>query len=451
MNFKHKVVKTLVAVGLVLSMTTGLAMASVGTGIVTASSLRLRSEPTTSSRILTSASKGSKVEILEGQSDGWYKVSYNNVVGYMSAEWLNVTQTSEEDNGTAAETKQGTVNAGPLNVRSGPGTSYKKVGSLKKGAAVTIVETAGSWYKITSGSVSGYVSATYITLSTVVTGSTNISPDSGASATDETQGRVNTASLNVRSGPGTSYARIGSLKLNTLVNIVSSANGWYQITTNSISGYVSADYITLGSDPLAEPEEGMITHAALNVRTGPGTSYTKISSLSRGTIVKVLDKVNGWYKISYGSVTGYVSGSYVIILESSPSTSRVGQAAAAMAASLIGCKYVYGAEGPSTFDCSGLSYYIFKQLGYTLSRGSSGQYQNNGVFVSRNDIQPGDLVFFFDAKYDNSGGTLPTTHMGIYVGNNQFIHASTTTRTVKYSDLFGGYYESRIVGFKRIG
>ena len=119
--------------------------------------------------------------------------------------------------------------------------------------------------------------------------------------------------------------------------------------------------------------------------------------------------------------------------------------------SLVGSPYVYGAEGPNSFDCSGLSYYIYKQLGYTLSRGSSSQYKNNGSFVPMSEIEPGDLIFIFDPRFDSSGGTLPTTHMGIYVGNGQFIHASTTTYRVQYDDLYGSYYTPYIVGVKRIG
>ena len=128
----------------------------------------------------------------------------------------------------------------------------------------------------------------------------------------------------------------------------------------------------------------------------------------------------------------------------------MGEAAAALAASLVGKPYVYGAAGPNGFDCSGLMYYIYRQLGYSIARGSSSQYNQSGYFVSTSEMQPGDLVYFFDPKFDSSGGTLPTTHVGIYVGNNQFIHASTTSYQVQYDALFGGYYGPYVVGVKRI-
>ena len=146
-----------------------------------------------------------------------------------------------------------------------------------------------------------------------------------------------------------------------------------------------------------------------------------------------------------------MSADYIAILDGSSTSSSVGAAAASLAASLVGKPYVYGASGPNGFDCSGLMYYIYKQLGYSIARGSSSQYYQSGYFVSTDALQPGDLVFFFDPRYDSSGGTLPTTHVGMYVGNNQFIHAATTSYRVQYDTLFGGYYGPYVVGAKRIG
>jgi len=368
-----RIAQALAAVGLALVLTVGTAFASFGTGIVTADALHLRMQPSSSSRSLALVSKNTTVELLSDEVDGWYKVSYRGMEGYMSADWLDVTvNASAGSNGgddadsSGSQATTAVVKDGPLNVRSGPGTGYSRIGSLRKGTQVTILETLNGWYKISSGSLVGYVSAQYIS----------------TDGTVAQQGLVIAGPLNVRSGPGTNYSRIGSLKQGASVTINSSANGWYHITCGSLSGYVSAQYVS----PMDE-------------------------------------------------------------LSSSP----VGAAAAALAISLVGSPYVYGAEGPNAFDCSGLSYYIYGQLGYTLSRGSSSQYKNNGQFVTRDQLEPGDLVFFFDPKFDGSGGTLPTTHMGIYVGNGQFIHASTTSYRVQYDNLFNSYYTKYIVGFKRIG
>lgn len=377
MNIRKKLVRALLSAGLVIAMTTGLALASIGTGTVTADSLRLRGEANTNSKTLAFVPKNTSVTLLEKVSDSWYRVKYNNLEGYMSADWLNANLTGEASaqapsvGADQGQSLQGRVNAGPLNVRSGPGTAYGKVGSLKKGALVTIEDD--------------------------------------------------------------------------------SVDGWYQITSGSVSGYVSAGYITLGADAVSEPLKGMVTTGVLNVRSGAGTSYGRVGTLKRGATVTIENTVGSWYQIASGSLRGYVSADYVVLLDGSAGSSELGVSAAAMAASLVGCRYVYGAEGPNGFDCSGLFYYIFRQLGRPITRTSSSQYNKDGVFVSRDDIQPGDLVFFFDPKFDGSGGRLPTTHVGIYMGNNQFIHASTVTYKVQYDTLFGSYYGNYVVGFKRVG
>ena len=383
MSSKRNVVKAIVAAGLTVALTSGIALASIGTGTVTASTLRLRSEGTTQSATLAYAPRSAQVTILSAVSENWYKVTYDGVEGYMSAEWLDV-DLSGSDGSTSnevVEPRQAVVTDGPLNVRAGAGTSFDKVGTLQKGDIVTVTdESMEGWYGVTCGDVSGYVSSEYISFDL------DAVEDEGDSAPSQPkQGRVNTSVLNVRSGAGTSYDRVGTLRLGAVVTITDeSVSGWYGISSGSLEGYVSAEYITI------------------------------------------------------------VDGS------SSSGSSSVGDAAAALAASLVGKPYVYGAAGPNGFDCSGLMYYIYKQLGYSIARGSSSQYYQSGYFVSTSEMQPGDLVYFFDPKFDGSGGTLPTTHVGIYVGDNQFIHASTTSYRVQYDPLFGGYYGPYVVGVKRI-
>ncbi len=374
----RKLLRGLLAGGLTAALTAGVAFASIGTGTVTAgSSLRLRAQPSTASSTLAIAPYKASVDVLENAGNGWYKVSYRDMEGYMSGDWLAITLDGDADTPQApAET--GYVNAGPLNVRSGPGTGYSRIGSLSAGTAVTIAEKLDGWFKITGGGVSGYVSAVYITL-----------------------------------GAAPSAAP---------------------------------------SDSAAVSEKGYVNASALNVRSGPGTGYGKIGTLYMGAAVTITEKLDGWYKVASGSVTGYVSAGY-ITLGDPPAASGLGAQAAALARQQVGKRYVYGATGPYAFDCSGLIYYIYRSLGVSMARGASSQYYNNGYFVSANlnAMQPGDLLFFFDRAYDSSGGRLPVTHVGIYVGNNQFVHASTARSGVRLEALFGGYHGPHLVGVKRIG
>ena len=274
---------------------------------------------------------------------------------------------------------------------------------------------------------------------------------------------VTADSLRLRSGASTSSSTITQAPKGAQVTVEEDAGGgWYKVTYGDKAGYMSGEWlqVTLADGAVALPDEpapradapeqkrGLITASVLNVRSGPGTTYDKVASLRGGTVVDIAaDAGSGWYQIS----SGYISAEYVTLVDASyEGSSAVGASAAAMARQLVGCRYAYGAAGPSSFDCSGLMYYIYKQLGHPIARGSSGQYYNNGYFVSTSAMQPGDLIFFFDRRFDSSGGTLPTTHVGMYVGDGQFIHASTTTYRVQYDSIYG-YYAPYIVGAKRIG
>ena len=466
MSSKRNVVRAVVAAGLTVALTTGIALASIGTGTVTASALRLRSQATTQSATLAYAPHSAQVTVLSAVSEGWYQVTYDGAIGYMSADWLDLDLSGSGGSASdgAQEVRQGVVTDGPLNVRSGPGTSYDKVGALQAGDIVTVTGGEdGGWYAVTCGDVSGYVSAQYISfdLDAAQEPEQPQAPDNsvdGGSA-QPVEGVVTADVLNVRAGAGTSYERVGVLRKGDLVTVTDqSVDGWYGVTCGDVSGYVSSQYISFDLDaaeedePQAEPKQGRVNTSVLNVRAGAGTSYDRVGSLRLGAMVTITDEsVDGWYGITSGSLSGYVSAQYITLVDGSASgSSSVGQAAADLAASLVGSPYVYGAEGPYGFDCSGLLYYIYRQLGCSIARGSSSQYNQSGYFVSAAEIQPGDLVFFFDPRFDGSGGTLPTTHAGIYVGGNQFIHASTTSYRVQYDPLYGGYYEPYIVGFKRI-
>lgn len=112
-----------------------------------------------------------------------------------------------------------------------------------------------------------------------------------------------------------------------------------------------------------------------------------------------------------------------------------------IAKSKMGCKYVWGATGPNTFDCSGLMLWSFRQIGVKLPRTSKEQ-SNAGQYVSRANLKPGDLVFF------NTSGK-GVSHVGLYIGNNQFVHAPNRRTVVKINDL-SGYYLQRYVTGRRV-
>jgi len=106
----------------------------------------------------------------------------------------------------------------------------------------------------------------------------------------------------------------------------------------------------------------------------------------------------------------------------------------AYARTFLGCAYVYGGNGPKSFDCSGLTKYVYQHFGYNINRTATQQLKN-GVTVSKENLQPGDLVFF------NSAGTGvdKATHVGIYIGSGNFLHASNKKVGVTITSLSDAY------------
>lgn len=195
------------------------------TGTVTASSLNVRTGPGTSYTRIKTISKGTAVTVL-GTSGDWYYISVGGQNGYVSAEYISIS-------GGAPAQQKGTVTASSLNMRSGPGTSYSRITTLPRGTVVTVLSASGSWYQISVGGQTGYVTSEYLTVE-------------GAASTRT--GTVTAASLNVRRGAGTGYAVIIVIPRGTAVTINSATGGWYHVSFtrngSSYTGYVSAEYIS---------------------------------------------------------------------------------------------------------------------------------------------------------------------------------------------------------------
>ncbi|TCN04999.1 L,D-peptidoglycan transpeptidase YkuD (ErfK/YbiS/YcfS/YnhG family) [Bacillus sp. BK006] len=194
------------------------------------------------------------------------------------------------------------VTASKLNVRSGAGTTYGIIGSVVKGQTLSVMSKSGSWYKINYNGRTGYVSSDY-----VQTSGTTTPPAESTTYT------VTASTLNVRSGAGTNYASIGSVTKGQKLSVVSKSGSWYKINYNGRTGYVSSDYVqTSGTTtPPAESTTYTVTASTLNVRSGAGTSYASIGSVTKGQKLSVVSKSGNWYKINYNGRTGYVSSDYV--------------------------------------------------------------------------------------------------------------------------------------------
>jgi cell wall-associated NlpC family hydrolase len=122
----------------------------------------------------------------------------------------------------------------------------------------------------------------------------------------------------------------------------------------------------------------------------------------------------------------------------------IGQQIADFALQFAGYSYVYGSSSPeSGFDCSGLTSYVYRHFGYTISRTASQQFKNNGKPVGKEELLPGDLVFF---SSDGAG----VTHVGLYIGGGKFVNASNERTGVIVSSLSSDWYTKTWWGARRL-
>lgn len=278
----------------------------------------------------------------------------------------------------------------------------------------------------------------------------------GASAACVGVGTVNeeAAALRLRSEPSASASILATAPQGDVVVVLEQVDeNWYKVDYKSVEGYMSAEYLDVETTADVELGYGVVRDVSsmLNVRSGPDTDCSLVDTLRNHSVVSIIGVENGWYKISFGGNTGYVSSDYLTLCKDStglradeePSVSNLGSQIVAYGEQFLGIPYVWGGNGPRSFDCSGFTKYVMNHFGYDISRTASAQ-ATNGIAVSRSELQPGDLVFFHTFS-----SYVYITHVGIYAGNGQFIHASSS-KGITYSDLNSAYYSSAYVSARRI-
>lgn len=227
--------------------------------------------------------------------------------------------------------------------------------------------------------------------------------DSPASGWSE----INKDRINIRSAPNISAKRIMIVDRWTKVRVLGRQGDWSRIRLqNGRIGWVLSRYLS----PTKPPQTKQLANASTQRRTQPSKQASKRTASPR---TDVLARSVG----------------------ESPSTVR-------HALSYLGTRYRYGGSSSRGFDCSGFTSYIYRRHGINLPHSSSAQYRV-GTPVSRSELRPGDLVFF-----RTRGSRI--SHVGIYIGNGKFVHASSARGRVRIDTLNSGYYKQRYVGARRI-
>ena len=265
-------------------------------------------------------------------------------------------------------------------------------------------------------------------------------------------GIVNVSSgLRLREKPDSNAEIISTASYGDTAVVIRESNGWYLVDYNLDIGYMSAEYLDFKTAENVELGDGEINSASVNVRSKPSSDSESLVQLSEGDRARIIGINNGWYKIVYGSTTGYVRSDLMNLTEPPRSNSSGFASNQTIANELIeyaqdylGTSYVWGGTSPSTgFDCSGYTKYVYSNFGYSLNR-TAAQQLGNGTSISKSELQVGDLVFFGNT-YSSSAAA---THVGIYVGDNQFIHSASGG--VKITSLSDDYYAPRYVGARRV-
>ena len=441
--------------------------------------VKLRKEPD-SKTVLDYVYKGDEVEILE-QEENWYKVKatteLGKVTGYISEDEVEIKKQSTENTQTKPE-KTEEVEKQPseivettipeVNAENTQSTEIKNIKEdnqytlqqevsvkalplinsrekSKLSGNITVIEIINDWARIENDFESGWIRKNILKNSVIVTEQVTPEQEQPQQTPEEQPQEQPKEEKPVEKQPEEKPKQEEQKQEETKLNKV---------------GYVSTE--------------------GLRVRKGPSTDTDELHSLSKNDKVEIVGKTGNWYQIKYDGETGYVSSKYIsdtklpettsrsgstlkdeskveeVQIQEEPKventetttepakTSTTGNAVVEYAKQYLGYKYVSGGASPTKgFDCSGFTTYVYRHFGVSLNRSSSAQ-KNNGVAVSKDDLQPGDLVLF------NNDANTKIGHVGIYIGDGNFIHASNPSDGVKITTLLSGYYKTRYVGARRV-
>ncbi len=256
-------------------------------------------------------------------------------------------------------------------------------------------------------------------------------------------GAETTTSVNLRSGAGTSAQIVSTLAQGADVIVESDAgSGWFKVNHNGTSGYMYSQYLSF-SETMPLKTSGWIDGSSVRMRSQASTDSSIVRVTTDGERVDITGVAGNWYQVKAGGKTGYIRSDLIVLNRDGLAALTIGEQVVELAKEYLGYSYVWAGASPSTgFDCSGFVSYIFKTMGYQTNRTAADIYKN-GYYVEKDSLQIGDAVFFGSSS--NYIG-----HIGIYIGDGEFIHSSSGCGYVTISGLDENYYSRRYVGARRI-
>ncbi len=239
--------------------------------------------------------------------------------------------------------------------------------------------------------------------------------------------------LNLRAEASTDSTILAELKFGDKVNCVGENAEWMQVTFEGKTGYIKTEYTSRTMVFKSVSQTVYVDANKLNLRDGPSTSGSVITSFGYMQKLTRTGIGDGWSRVKTSAgKTGYVASDYLTTKAPSSSSGSTsggtapknssGNRIVDLAYSALGVRYVHSGSSMSGFDCSGLVSWVYRQIGITLPRSTSGYY-SAGTAVSYGNAQPGDVLCMDTRRYD---GKTSITHVGIYIGGGKMIHASST-------------------------
>lgn len=335
--------------------------------------------------VQTVAYAGDEFKIV-GEQDGWYKVQLDDETeGWIASRYVDVK-------GADAY-----ITADKVNFRKDAHVESDVQDELSLSTKVKVLETKDNWVKVKKGDQEGYIRDLYVSDKAPVVEEQETQND----AQDQNNGQVsNTEQTTNTNNNSTEESNTNNSTIKNNNN-----NDAVENTTNNNN-----------SDKNTESNNNNTINKNNNTTTNNNTNNNQTSNEVQKPAEKPSKPV---------------------------SDSNAASAVVSLAYSKLGSPYVWGAEGPSSFDCSGLTSYVFRNAaGVSLPRTSGAQY-GVGTSVSKANLQAGDLVFFA-----TGGGGI--SHVGIYVGGGNMIHAPQSGDVVKVSNINSSYWQNAYVGAKRV-
>lgn len=405
---------------------------------VSANTLNVYKDAATGTKLLGVMCYGDKLALL-ATADGWAKVQNSaGGIGYCKLDGLSTANPNKLDKTGYAKADGVPLRKKPLN----DAEVYKRL-SLGDSVRAVAITPDKVWARVhlSSGSY-GYVETRYLSAQKPSADADKGEAEvgDGFSDMDRIAAYAKATNLRIYAFPDEDSDALGVLSFGESIWVNGKGGGWLRV----VNGSGKTGYCKSGGLTKTNPNTYSVTLYAkadgVKLYQNASTSADTLGTAKKNTKLTgvAISSDKEWIRLKNGSDYAYVQAENVSTKPQEDAASAQAKKVLSLAEDQLGKKYVYGATGPSQFDCSGFTQYVFKKAaGVSLKRTAQQQgYDTRFEKISASKLQIGDLVFFNTNDTDSD----ECDHVGIYLGSAKFVHASSAGGKVIVSSLASGYY-----------